>query len=310
MSDLQKYGIALEFQKFKKTLDQVKKATTNFNKMQETAMKRQIALQKQLNKLKSYQPKAQGGSGSVPTGRPTVRPKPKPVDNFVGPQIDKNTQAFLTKQAKMRTREANKAAAAQARRVSQLEKAKEAIRTSVFMQRKATTESEKSAQAAIRAAMATEKTATGLRRAFTFHKNATAELRKQHFLMRRMQQSSEQFAGNFVSAFAVAAGGAAVTRIGQDFEAVNNTMLAVSADSKEAGENMSFVREEAYRLGLGLKESAKGFAKMAAARGALSLEDTKKAFSGVSEMSTLLGLSAEESNRAINALQQIDGLAS
>jgi hypothetical protein len=121
---------------------------------------------------------------------------------------------------------------------------------------------------------------------------------KQNFLMQRMQSSSKQFAGNMISAFAVAGLGAGITRVGQDFEAVNNTMLAVSTNAQEAGQNFKFVRDESFRLGLSLKDSGKNFAKMLSARGKMSLEDTKKAFSGISEMSTLLGLSAEESTRA------------
>jgi len=136
-------------------------------------------------------------------------------------------------------------------------------------------------------------------------KLATKQLQKQSFLQQRISASAKQMAGSYISAFAVAGTGVGVVRIGQDFEAVNNTMLAVSANAEAAGENFKFVRDEAFRLGLGLKESAKGFAKMIAARGDMTIEQTKKAFSGLSEMSTLLGLSAEESGRATNALQQM-----
>ena len=136
-------------------------------------------------------------------------------------------------------------------------------------------------------------------------KKTTAQMNKQNFLLRRMKSSSEQVAGNMVSAFAVAAGVSGVTRIGQDFESVRNTMLAVSDSAEQSGENFKFVRNEAYRLGLGLQESAKGFAKMVAARGDMTIDQTKDAFSGLSEMTTLLGLSAEESSRAVNALMQM-----
>lgn len=123
-------------------------------------------------------------------------------------------------------------------------------------------------------------------------------LNKQNFLMQRMTASSKQFAGNMVSAFAVAGLTAGITRVGQDFESVNNTLLAVSTNAQEAGNNFKFVRDESYRLGLSLADSGKNFAKMLSARGKMSLEDTKAAFSGVSEMSTLLGLSSAESTRA------------
>ncbi|MCP3682614.1 MAG: tape measure protein, partial [bacterium] len=129
--------------------------------------------------------------------------------------------------------------------------------------------------------------------------------RQSFFLQQRMVSSSKQLAGNMVSAFAVVGSGTFITQTGQNFESVRNTMLAVSKDTEEAGMQMKFVRDESYRLGLGLKESAKQFAKMISARGTMSLEQTKEAFLGISEMSTLLGLSADESGRAMTALTQM-----
>ena len=130
-------------------------------------------------------------------------------------------------------------------------------------------------------------------------------LKRQNFLLQRMDNSSKQFAGNMVSAFAVAGAGAYILQTGGAFESVDSTMLAVSKDSKEAGENLAYVREEARRLGLSLVESSKGFAKLTAARGEVSLEDTRELFSGVSELSTLLGLTTVEANRGLLAIQQM-----
>ncbi len=144
-----------------------------------------------------------------------------------------------------------------------------------------------------------------LKQEYKQHKNIEKSQAKQNFLQQRITSSSKQWLGTMVSAYAVMAGVKGVVKVGQDFESVRNTMTAVSETTEQAGENFKFVQGEAYRLGLGLKESAKGFAKMISARGDLSIEETKKAFTGISEMSTLLGLSAEESSRAINALQQM-----
>ncbi|AHK11565.1 tape measure protein [Shewanella sp. phage 1/40] len=161
------------------------------------------------------------------------------------------------------------------------------------------------AQAALRESIAQAKTADEVRmivaterQRLRVMKQNERSMGKQNYLMQRMNASSKQFTSNMFSAFAIAGAGAGITRIGQDFEAVNNTMLAVSTNTQEAGSNFKFVRDEAYRLGLGLANSGKNFAKMLSARGNMSLEDTKKAFTGISEMSTLLGLSAEESTRA------------
>lgn len=193
------------------------------------------------------------------------------------------------------------------------EKAKGAVQRSVWYMKDYNTQAEKAIMQRLRERVLIAKTSDEVRHQAAIARNALRiereKLRtfeKQNFLLKRMQSSSQQIAGNMVSAFAVAAGVAGITKVGQQFESVNNTMLAVSTNTKEAGENFKFVRDEAYRLGLGLSESGKNFAKMISARGDMSLKDTKAAFTGVSEMATLLGLSADESTRAINALQQID----
>lgn len=136
-------------------------------------------------------------------------------------------------------------------------------------------------------------------------RSETAELKKQHFLLQRMDASSKQFAGNMISAFAAVSAGAFVTNTGQNFESVKSTMLAVSSSSEEAGKNLQFVKDQAARLGLGLQESGKGFAKMLSAKGNMSLDQVEQTFLGVAEMGTLLGLSADESGRALNAVQQM-----
>lgn len=191
------------------------------------------------------------------------------------------------------------------RRITNLSTAKEAFQRSGLNLRGATNANEIAAQAALREAVAKATTAKEVRLIMAMErerlrvlKQAERSMNKQNFLMQRMTASSKQFAGNMVSAFAAAGLAAGITKVGQDFESVNNTMLAVSTNAQEAGNNFKFVRDEAYRLGLGLAESGKNFAKMLSARGKMSLEDTKKAFSSVAEMSTLLGLSAEESTRA------------
>lgn len=137
------------------------------------------------------------------------------------------------------------------------------------------------------------------------HREAVKRLKKQHFLMQRMESSSKQMAGNMVSAFALGAVGTGIVTTGQNFEAINNTMLAVSADSKEAAENLKFVRDEAFRLGSDFTESGRAFSKMLSNRGEMSIQQTKEAFLGVAEQAAVLGLNADQTNRAMLALQQM-----
>ncbi len=304
MSDAMHYGISLSFKKAITELNKFKKSSERFNKSQENALKTQIKLAEKLKKTLNQPVKPQAmqvpSTGKVPRGSPITKPIPT-APSMQGPVIDSSHKKFLKDQARMQRRSAEQAE----RQAKALQEAKTQVMTTSYMLKRNLSTSEKETREAIKTSIANAKTAKEVRNAFRFHKNNTAQLQKQQFLMRRMQQSSEQFAGNMVSAFAIASGGAAITRVGQDFEAVNNTMLAVSESSEQAGQNFSFVKDEAFRLGLGLKESAKGFAKMVSARGEMSLEDTKEVFTGVSEMGTLLGLSAEESGRATNAVQQM-----
>lgn len=193
-----------------------------------------------------------------------------------------------------------------------LEKSKGTLNRSVWFMKQYNTEAEKLVINRLREQVAMAKTAKQVRDAAAMARNDLRTQReklrtyeKQNFLMKRMQASSQQMAGNMVSAFAIGAAGAGIVRTGQQFESVNNTMLAVSTNAQEAGQNFQFVRDESYRLGLSLSESGKSFAKLVAARGNMSLKDTKEAFLGVAEASTLLGLSTEESGRAINALMQM-----
>lgn len=226
----------------------------------------------------------------------------------LAPKGTKSSDAHV----KARDAELRRQARMESSRVTNLASAKETFNRSSMALRAPTGASEIAAKNALLESIAKAKTANEVkmivakeRERLRLNRQIERSAAKQNFLMQRMSASSKQIAGNMVSAFAIAGVTAGVTKVGQDFESVNNTMLAVSDNAQEAGKNFKFVRDESFRLGLSLANSGKNFAKMLSARGKMSLEDTKKAFSGVSEMSTLLGLSADESTRAINALQQM-----
>lgn len=207
--------------------------------------------------------------------------------------------------ARAKTKEINKQSRADAARVSSLEKAKENVRNSALMTEKEASAAQRAAQSRIKSKIALAKSAAEVRSIVAQERASLRLAKKKSFLVNRMNASSKEFAGNMVSAFAIASAGVFVTQTGQNFESARNTMLSVSEGAEEAGENMQFVKDEAFRLGLGLTQATKGFAKLAAARGNLTLDDTKELFTGVSELSTVLGLSAEESNRALLAIQQM-----
>lgn len=74
----------------------------------------------------------------------------------------------------------------------------------------------------------------------------------------------------------------------------------------QAPAQMEFLRSEAERLGVDLRESAKGFASLAAStKGVLTLKETQELFSATAEASTALGLSADRTGMLLKALSQI-----
>ncbi len=132
------------------------------------------------------------------------------------------------------------------------------------------------------------------------------KLKEQNYLMQRVNQSSKQLVGNYISAFAAVGVLSNVTTIGQNFESINATFKAVSENSQVAGENLQFVRDETMRLGLSYKEAAKGFSQMLASnQGQIQLNEVKELFIGISEAGTLLGLSADDQAGSLRALQQM-----
>ena len=315
MSDIANYGIAIEIKNGLSALKTFKQAATSFDKGRMAALVAQKNMLEQMKKLhdgmytKPIKPPSSPSSPTQPT-RPT-RPT-TPDSTFVGPRIDKNTQKFLKKQAEGRlaaeqrlTKEKNKQSRKDAARLSSLEKARERVMDLALMTEKEASAAQRATQGRIKSKIALATSAKEVKAILRDERASLRLAKKKSFLVNRMNASSKEFAGNMVSAFAVAAGGVFITQTGQQFQSASNTMLSVSDNAQEAQENLAFVKEEAFRLGLGLTEATKGFAKLAAARGEISLEDTKELFLGVSEASTLLGLTAEESNRALLAVQQM-----
>ena len=110
------------------------------------------------------------------------------------------------------------------------------------------------------------------------------------------------------AAYSVFSAGASITRQGQFFQGIDATSLLISDSAQEAGERVKFVREEAYRLGLNLKEASQGFTQLAiSADGQISKSQTNELFSAFSEYSTALQVDPVRYQRGITAIQQILG---
>lgn len=90
-------------------------------------------------------------------------------------------------------------------------------------------------------------------------------------------------------------------------ERMGIALRTATGSSEAAASELSYVREEANRLGLELLSTGKGFVTIAAAaKGtALAGQDVRNIFSSVSEASSVLGLTADETNGALLAISQM-----
>lgn len=112
------------------------------------------------------------------------------------------------------------------------------------------------------------------------------------------------------AAFAAIGGALAVrgiARANMEMQRIHNTLLVATGSSEDAAASMAFVRQEADRLGLGLAASASQFAKLSAAAKGTALEGqaSRDIFTAVSEAMTVLGGSAEQTEGALTAIEQM-----
>jgi len=220
---------------------------------------------------------------------------------------------MLLQKEKSATKEKRRQLKLEKQRVNALEKAKKAVARSALMQKRGADNLEQSAQNAIKIAMAESKTADELRDTVAAErarlaqaKRYTAQQKRQLYLQRRITDSSKQFAGNYLSAFAAAGAGVGVTRIGQDFDRATNTLTALTGTAEEAGQEMQYLKDFTYEVGLPLRETAKDYSKFTAAVGdKLQLTEAKTLFEDLGRASVVMGSSAEESSGIFKALGQM-----
>ncbi|AUR87561.1 TMhelix containing protein [Vibrio phage 1.101.O._10N.261.45.C6] len=198
-------------------------------------------------------------------------------------------------------------------RVQRLKTANEAIERDRFMLGKVSDIYQKNARDAIRERTAKASTAQEVRKIVAEEKQRaviarkqSAEMQKQNFLLRRMRSSSEQLAGNMVGAFAAAGVSVGITSIGQDLEAVDNSLLAISGSTEKAASEMKFLSETAYTMGIPLKETAKDYSKLfAAANKNITVQETRDLFYSLAQASMVLGTSADDTSGILKALGQM-----
>lgn len=102
------------------------------------------------------------------------------------------------------------------------------------------------------------------------------------------------------------AGGKAIMTTGQMFQGIEAGMNMASTDANAAAQQIQFLREEAYRLGLDLKIAAQGFTQMSVAgKEILKPTEIQSLFTGLSEYSTALGVDSFRYEKAVLAIGQM-----
>jgi len=94
---------------------------------------------------------------------------------------------------------------------------------------------------------------------------------------------------------------------GLQSERFANALRAATGSSARAAQELSFVRQEAERIGIDFQSAAGAYAKLAAAaRGtALEGEGAREVFTAVAEASRVMGLSGAEAEGTLRAIEQI-----
>ena len=94
---------------------------------------------------------------------------------------------------------------------------------------------------------------------------------------------------------------------GVAMDSMERSFVAITGNSTAASAEMFFLRDEADRLGQSFYDLAPQFKQIAASARdtALEGEQTRKIFSAITEASTALGLSSDETSGALNALSQM-----
>ncbi|MFA1282096.1 tape measure protein [Citrobacter telavivensis] len=122
----------------------------------------------------------------------------------------------------------------------------------------------------------------------------------------KLDTSLLDHAGTVIGVTALFGAGASILRVGQDLDSVMSGLTVVTGSSEKASAEFEYLRSEANRLGTDLQASARDYMKWSAAtKSSMSQTDMKNIFEGLSEYSTVLGLSSDRASLALNALTQM-----
>lgn len=141
-----------------------------------------------------------------------------------------------------------------------------------------------------------------------FYGKAGRGMKKLDVQTKKTTMSFKQLRGSMVGmiqAYTLFSGLSNINRVGQDFE--NAGIMMETALGENAAPAMQFLISQSKRLGIDAAQSAKGFSRYALAAQQLgfSFQDVQNQFLGVAEAATVFGLSQEQINGTIRALEQM-----
>lgn len=144
------------------------------------------------------------------------------------------------------------------------------------------------------------------RREYKENQRLTRSQRTLSDARQRAKNSLKQMVFTTVSAYGALEGIKSINRIGQDFEAMESSMLAAMGSTEVAGEQLDFLERLTRRLGLSMRDTSNEYTKFIfASRGKLPTEEVNLFFQSVAEAGTVLGISRERMKLSFNALQQM-----
>jgi tape measure domain-containing protein len=124
--------------------------------------------------------------------------------------------------------------------------------------------------------------------------------------MGSLQDSTRNMVREYASLYAVMAGTVYAKEQVKALDSMNASVLAVSTDSKEAGQTIEYLKDTIIKNGLSLKETTKDFVKLRAAMGdKYSLDQTKQAFESLTKVGVIFQLSQDDMTGTVRALSQM-----
>ncbi len=139
-----------------------------------------------------------------------------------------------------------------------------------------------------------------------FHREIDVSMRAAKQLDRGLTGMVGKFSALF-GGISTAAFGKSIWDAGVAMQSLERGFKAITGSADKAGKEMEFLRQTSNDLGLNFRSSADAYKQLAAAARGTTLEgkETREIFLGISEASTVLGLTADNTKGALKAISQM-----